>query len=295
MSVKLMSKAWEMDIPMGQKMLLLALCDHANDDGVCYPSQEKLATKCSMSLRAIVNHLKWLEKHGILARERRQSTQRRKSNLYQITLEKYTPESANPAHADFAHADFAHAEFSPERAEFARSERAESACSYIRIEPSSINHQKEPSESCADLVAAAEILPANEILPTGKNYRTNDPKAANAKTWDSYQRAYRQRYGCEPIRNAQANALIANIVKAVGATVAPSLVAYYLTHNGYYHVRERHSLKALMASLQAVYTDWQTGKQITQAQAQQADRTQTNFDTANRVLAMRQARRQNHE
>ena len=61
MSVKLMAKAWEMPIPTGQKMVLLALCDHANDDGACYPSQDKIAQKCSMSLRAIVRHIKWLD------------------------------------------------------------------------------------------------------------------------------------------------------------------------------------------------------------------------------------------
>ena len=58
MSVKLMSRAWEMGLPMGQKMLLLALCDHANDDGLCYPAQDKLAIKCSMSKRAVVSHIK---------------------------------------------------------------------------------------------------------------------------------------------------------------------------------------------------------------------------------------------
>ena len=65
MSVKLMAKAWEMPIPTGQKMVLLALCDHANDDGECYPSQKKLAKKCSMSSRAISNHIKWLHDCGI--------------------------------------------------------------------------------------------------------------------------------------------------------------------------------------------------------------------------------------
>ena len=74
MSVKLMSAAWDMDLPMGQKMLLLALCDHANDDGVCYPSQEKLAQKCSMGERTVISHIQWLERHGIVSRERRQNS-----------------------------------------------------------------------------------------------------------------------------------------------------------------------------------------------------------------------------
>lgn len=86
MNIKLMSQAWNMDIPQGQKMVLLALCDHANDEGVCYPSQDKLAQKCSMNCRTVISHIKWLTDHGILTKERRQNTQRRKSNLYEINL-----------------------------------------------------------------------------------------------------------------------------------------------------------------------------------------------------------------
>ena len=89
-----------MPIPTGQKMVLLALCDHANDDGACYPSQGKIAQKCSMSLRAIVRHIKWLENHGILVKERRQNTNIRKSNLYLISLDNY--QCANSAHANLA-------------------------------------------------------------------------------------------------------------------------------------------------------------------------------------------------
>ena len=132
MSVKLMSKAWEMDIPSGQKMVLLALCDHANDDGECYPSQKKLAKKCSMSSRAISNHIKWLHDCGILESERRQTTNVRKSNRYFISLENY--QAANSAHANSAHANSAY----PNMQNFP-SEHANFAPSYIdepSVEPS---------------------------------------------------------------------------------------------------------------------------------------------------------------
>ena len=110
MSVKLMAKAWEMPIPTGQKMVLLALCDHANDDGACYPSQDKIAQKCSMSLRAIVRHIKWLEMRGVLVKERRQNTNIRKSNLYLISLDNY--QWAELACAELACDNLAHAKLS---------------------------------------------------------------------------------------------------------------------------------------------------------------------------------------
>ena len=154
------------------------------------------------------------------------------------------------------------------------------------------------SETAADVGLVEDRQPENavvadtqpEILPADKPKKSSNP--ANAQTWQAYRQAYLQRYGIEPLRNAQTNALIANLVKSVGEQEAPQLVAYYLTHNGYYFVRERHSLKALIASLQAIRTDWLTGQQMTQTQAKQTENTQSNFDTLQRVLAMREAQRQ---
>ncbi len=91
MSIKLMTKAWEMDLPQGKKLLLLALCDHANDDGICYPSQEKLMKKCGIGQTTLTNHIKWFEQVGILKRERRQKGRSRKSDLYEIDLDAYEP------------------------------------------------------------------------------------------------------------------------------------------------------------------------------------------------------------
>ncbi|MDK4545161.1 helix-turn-helix domain-containing protein [Kingella kingae] len=140
MSIKLMSKAWDLAIPQGQKFVLIALCDHANDDGVCYPSQNKLAEKCSMSDRAVLNHIKWLEQQGFISKERRQSSQRRYSDLYQIFLE-----PANSAPANSAPANSAPANSAPEPENFAPTEPENSAGSYIKKEPSVINRQIEPS------------------------------------------------------------------------------------------------------------------------------------------------------
>lgn len=143
-----MTKAWDMRIPQGQKMLLLALCDHANDDGACYPSQDSLAQRCSMSKRAIVSHIQWLEQHGILQRERRQKTNVRQSNLYQICLDNFRlpeSESANSTCANSACANSACAKSAPPKVQKMSSASANSALSY-KEEPS-INRHIEPSES----------------------------------------------------------------------------------------------------------------------------------------------------
>ena len=281
MSVKLMSTAWDMDLPMGQKMLLLALCDHANDEGVCYPSQEKLAQKCSMGERTVISHIQWLERHGILSRERRQNTQRRKSDLYQITLDGYMPEPANSAPA----------KFSPEPANFAPSEPANFAGTY-KEEPSVFNHQIEPSERGSGLAAA----PAVEILGAAKTEPAepkNTPKTAdekiranpdNVKTWNAYAAAYRRRYGILPESNRKTRGQVAQFVKLVGAERAPLLAAYFPTHNGRWFVQCRHEVGLLLKSYQQIATDHALGQQMTETRARQAESTQANLESHNGAM-----------
>ncbi|WP_082881539.1 helix-turn-helix domain-containing protein [Eikenella sp. NML120348] len=276
MSVKLMSIAWDMSLPMGQKMLLLALCDHANDEGVCYPSQERLAAKCSMALRTVVSHCKWLEQRGILRKERRQNTQRRKTDLYYITLDEYS-EPANSACANSACA-----KSSPERANFAPSERANFAPSYKEEPSETFNHQREPSEVATGINPAAaepefqlaEIQTAKPAKPKPKS----EPNPDNVATWQAYAGAYRERYGVLPASNAKTRGQTAQLVRFVGRELAPHLAAYFVSHNNRWFVQCRHEIGCLLKSYQQVLTDMQRGEQMTQAKAQQAERTQGNFD-----------------
>lgn len=60
MSIRLLSAAWDLVIPSTEKMVLMCLCDHANDDGVCWPSIETLCRKTSKGERTVQSALKWL-------------------------------------------------------------------------------------------------------------------------------------------------------------------------------------------------------------------------------------------
>lgn len=93
MSIALMTLAWKSPLPTGQKVVLLALCDNANDQGECYPSVTMLAQKCSMTDRSIQRHIADLEKAGILARELRTG----RSTVYRINPRKFvTPDEMSP-------------------------------------------------------------------------------------------------------------------------------------------------------------------------------------------------------
>lgn len=49
----MMSLVWELLLPDSEKLVLLALADCANDEGVCWPSMATLAKKCSKSDRTV--------------------------------------------------------------------------------------------------------------------------------------------------------------------------------------------------------------------------------------------------
>ena len=270
-----MSKAWEMDIPSGQKMVLLALCDHANDDGECYPSQKKLAKKCSMSSRAISNHIKWLHDCGILESERRQTTNVRKSNRYFISLENY--QAANSAHANSAHANSAY----PNMQNFP-SEHANFAPSYID-EPSERTIRVEPSDICDDAFAPfappLELEPVADKPPMTAKPKSNTPNPANTETWQAYRAAYLQAYGVEPLRNAKVNGQIANFVKLVGEDNAPHIAAFYVSHPNHWYRTKGHDFGTLLANAQALSTDWQRNTRTTSVQTRQQEKTAANMES----------------
>ena len=275
MSIKLMAKAWEMPIPSGQKMVLLALCDHANDDGECYPSQKKLAKKCSMSSRAISNHIKWLHDCGILESERRQTTNVRKSNRYFISLENY--QAANSAHANSAHANSAY----PNMQNFP-SEHANFAPSYID-EPSERTIRVEPSDICDDAFAPfappLELEPVADKPPMTAKPKSNTPNPANTETWQAYRAAYLQAYGVEPLRNAKVNGQIANFVKLVGEDKAPHIAAFYVSHPNHWYRTKGHDFGTLLANAQALSTDWQRNTRTTSVQTRQQEKTAANMES----------------
>ena len=80
MSISFMALAWKADIPSGRKLVLLALCDHANGQGECYPSVDAIARKCSMGQRTVQQHIGELESAGILVRRFRNG----RSTLYRL-------------------------------------------------------------------------------------------------------------------------------------------------------------------------------------------------------------------
>lgn len=69
MSIRIMSEVWKLKLPDSPMLLLLALADWANDDGVCWPSISKLADKTNKSERTLQRAIQELVKDGHLTRQ----------------------------------------------------------------------------------------------------------------------------------------------------------------------------------------------------------------------------------
>ena len=83
MSIKVTQNAWEYSRQTGTRLLvLLALADYANDRGISWPSQKRLAERARTTRRTIMRHLRALEEAGEIFSIQRSGT----SSLYLVTL-----------------------------------------------------------------------------------------------------------------------------------------------------------------------------------------------------------------
>lgn len=161
----------------------------------------------------------------------------------------------------------------------------------------------EPSVEPPVLPAAPTALPpAVEVLPA-KQKKSSKPKADDAldtelqaacrATWVAYSAAYQTRYGVTPLRNAKVNANVKAFVGRVPHAEAPGIAGFYvMSVSDAFVVRSCHPVGALLQNAEAYRTQWATGQSMTQTRAQQADKSQSNFNAVGEAMAIRRAKQQ---
>ena len=83
-----MNWAWRQQLSPTPKLILMALADAANDDGICWPSVSTVATKCCVSVRTVRRVMQKLVDRGLLHSEQRYRKDGScSSNRYQLRLE----------------------------------------------------------------------------------------------------------------------------------------------------------------------------------------------------------------
>ena len=85
MSIKLTAKAWETNQSGNDLLVLIALCDFSNDEGVSFPSLKTLSSKAKVSKTTLSYILRAYEDIGVITRERRtRDNKSDTSTLYKI-------------------------------------------------------------------------------------------------------------------------------------------------------------------------------------------------------------------
>lgn len=77
-----MNAAWDIDCPCAQKVVLIALCDHANSAGECWPGLSRLEKRCGLSRQGVIDQIEALEKKRLLVVVREPG----KANKYRVQL-----------------------------------------------------------------------------------------------------------------------------------------------------------------------------------------------------------------
>jgi hypothetical protein len=92
MSLKIMAEVWKLPfVNVGEKLLLLAIADHCNDEGMCFPSAVRLQKKCGWKSTATYSkHIKILKEAGLIRKTPRASTlEGRKTDVIRMNLSSF--------------------------------------------------------------------------------------------------------------------------------------------------------------------------------------------------------------
>lgn len=82
MSTVLMGLVWPLNLTSVQKIVLVSICDQANDGGYCWPGVETLEIRTNLAERTVRTALTDLERMGFIARHYRANT----STVYQVLV-----------------------------------------------------------------------------------------------------------------------------------------------------------------------------------------------------------------
>jgi hypothetical protein len=301
MSTIIMSACWDLQgMSPAQKAVLVSLADQANDAGVCWPSVRTIERRTCLSERAVQEALRWLQTTGALYREYKENS----SSVYTVTPQNFDPSKAPakrqraggadgappadsapgadgaPGGADGAPGGADGAPHPPQQAHGGVANGApKSKENRNRNRKGTTNEPFAPAAAATGAAGELGVQP-DDLQALSKEQKTELFKALCRDTWAAYASAYQGRYGTLPVRNEKTNKNVQDIVKRVGKE-APNVATYFVQNiNDAFVVRRCHAIGDLLAQCEAYRTQWAVGISMTNASAQQADKTQTNLNTA---------------
>lgn len=122
--------------------------------------------------------------------------------------------------------------------------------------------QANPSQSRRTQPSSSSFTYSSEKYTEGvKSDDLTNPRpdaTLGSRIFDSYKKAYEERYGIEPVRNSTVNAQCSQLGKRLGEEGVP-IAAFFLKHEGRYFKQTRHSLGSLLSAAESVAVDYKLG------------------------------------
>jgi DNA-binding MarR family transcriptional regulator len=144
--------AWRQEgLPSGEKVLLVALAEFADESWSCYPGQARLSAMTGLSPRAVRDNLTRLEDRGLITRQHRHATEG-----YGRTSDRYRLLPADSA----AYSDFQPAESGTFKRQNLTFQAAESAGEVVR----------EPKENLKNNPPARERANGRHPAPSAQDF-----------------------------------------------------------------------------------------------------------------------------
>ncbi|MBG4431615.1 helix-turn-helix domain-containing protein [Pseudomonas aeruginosa] len=236
MSTIIMSACWPLQgMSPAQKAVLISLADQANDQGVCWPAVDSIATRCCLSKRAVQQAIKWLRGAGIVSVEERQG----RSTMYSVAPAAYAPpQEMHPSSICTPAAN------APTPADAAP--------------PPPQEMHPTPADAAPRTVIEPTREPSGNLLPTRSGPATDEAmQEACRRVWAAYRAAYEARWSVQPVRNAKVNSQVKQLVAALGAE-APAVAAFFVGLDDKFLVDSCHDFGLLLAKAGAYRTKWAT-------------------------------------
>lgn len=142
------------------------------------------------------------------------------------------------------------------------------------------------------LVTDVVAKPVKSAVSSKPDAEETALQGACRETWAAYSSAYVERYGIAPVRNQQVNAKVKAFVQRIGYAEAPGVARFYVERvSERFVVGKCHDVGLLLSGAEGYRTQWATGQAMTSTRAQQADKSQANYDAAAEAIALVRARR----
>ena len=104
MGIRAMLWAWHWPLSSTQKLVLIALAWHSDDQGTCWPSQARLARLSGLSERSVRRAARELEQQNLIRRHRRTTDAGAlTSHLYVLQLERPHPDTVSGSNGQADH------------------------------------------------------------------------------------------------------------------------------------------------------------------------------------------------